>query len=490
MKGVSIMKAKEAIALIKNGDLVSVGIFFQAGFPVDLGHALAESGVKNIRLITNDPGLPNVGVGEWLINEQISSLTCSYPGTNPDAMRLIREGKLDVSIIPQGTLVEMLRALGSGIGGFYVRTGLDAYAEMKKINLPSNVKVYFGQKKERIGGKEWLFVPTFSHKPKFALVRAEVADTNGTLLFRGTATNFGPIVAGCADTVIVEVDRIVKPGQIIPGHHELVLPPNYARNKILVKSSGEKISPWLHKGKGGKTDLATFMIVKRALQEIKLGDVINPGIGIPSEIRNQKDFLKMQEEVLLQVECGALGIGPRPVAGSEHSNFIDAAGEPFSRTSNLTIFHSADAFAQIRGGKVPKVFLGGLQVGMKSVKKTSKADLSNWWMYDDKVKKDLNGIGGAMDLAQAVKDNEGCELIVLMKHVGPKGEKKIMDNYTFPVTAKAVVSKIITDKCVIEITKKGPVVTELMPWEETFESVQAATGTKLIKAKNLKKVKV
>ncbi len=494
MKGVKVMTAKEAVSLIKDGDGIVTGVFYQAGFPVDLGDALAEKGTKDLVLTTNDPGLPGVGVGKWVANGQIKHLMCSYPGTNKDAMALIREGKLSTTIFPQGTLAEMLRALGAGIGGFYVRTGLDAYNDMreKNISLPPNIFVFFGHRKETLAGeREWLFFQTPKEKPKFALIRAEEADTRGNLLFRGTATNFGPISAGCAEIVIAEVDKIVKPGELIPGPYDIILPANYARNKILVKSSGRKISPWVHKGaKGGDIDLGTFLIVKRAIKEIKPGDVINPGIGIPSNIREQREFREFMDGVLLQVECGALGIGPRPALGPGDPNFIDAAGEPFLKGGGLTVFHSADAFCQIRGGKVPKVFLGALQVGMKSAAETGKADLSNWWMYDgDKIKKDLNGIGGAMDLCAGVKDNPGTELIVLMKHTGPKGEHKILSDYTFPVTAKAVVSKIITDKCVIKITKKGPVVAELMPGE-TFERVQASTGTGLVKAKNIKNIKM
>ena len=207
------------------------------------------------------------------------------------------------------------------------------------------------------------------------------------------------------------------------------------------------------------------VIAKRAALELKDGDVVNLGIGLPTIIPN---YLPENVSLTLQSENGLLGMGATPEAGKEDPNLINAGGGYITVQQGASSFSSCDSFVIIRGGHVDVTFLGAMQVA-------ENGDLANW-MIPGKL---TPGMGGAMDLIVGAK-----KVILAMEHTA-KGSPKILKKCTLPLTAKGQVNMIITEMGVMEITDKGIVLKEIHP-EFTVEQVQEATEAQLIISDSLK----
>jgi len=212
-------------------------------------------------------------------------------------------------------------------------------------------------------------------------------------------------------------------------------------------------------------NLVREIIAKRVAKEFKDGDVVNLGIGLPTEVAN---YIDKDVEVILQSENGFIGLGPAPEEGKEDKDLVNAGGKYVTIMPGGACFDSAMSFAIIRGGHVDATVLGALQVD-------EEGNLANW-MIPGKM---VPGMGGAMDLVVGAK-----KVIVAMEHTA-KGAPKILKRCTLPLTAAKEVNLIVTEMGVIEVTDKGLVLKEIAP-NTTVEEVIAATEANLIIANDLK----
>lgn len=209
------------------------------------------------------------------------------------------------------------------------------------------------------------------------------------------------------------------------------------------------------------------IIAKRVAKEFKDGDVVNLGIGLPTEVAN---YIPDSIYVALQSENGIMGMGPSPEVIDEH--ITNAGGAFVSVLPGGCFFDSATSFGIIRGGHVDATVLGALQVD-------EKGNLANW-MVPGKM---VPGMGGAMDLVVGAK-----KVIIAMEHTA-KGKPKILKNCTLPLTAKNEVNLIITEKGVLEVTDKGLVLIEISPFS-TIDDIKSTTEANIIVSENLKTMSI
>jgi 3-oxoacid CoA-transferase B subunit len=197
------------------------------------------------------------------------------------------------------------------------------------------------------------------------------------------------------------------------------------------------------------------VIAARAAQELRPGEIVNLGIGIPNLIPGH---LGADTEIFLHTENGLLGVGPRPTDEDLDPDLVDAAKRPITALPGASYFDSASSFAMIRGGHVDVAVLGALQVG-------ERGDIANWAMPG----KDVLGVGGAMDLVVGAR-----RVIVTMTSTTPTGEAKLVRECTFPLTAREAADVIVTERAVFRIRDGSLVLAELLG-EWTVADVSSVT---------------
>lgn len=193
----------EAVGMIPEGARVMVGGFLSVGTPERLMDEIVRQSKRNLTIIANDTARPGVGVGKLIDARLVKSVVVSHIGTNPETQRQMMAGDLAVELVPQGTLIERIRAGGYGLGGVLTPTGAGTLVEE-------------GKRKIEVEGKEYLLETAI--RADFALVHAFLSDYMGNLAYALTARNYNPVIAMAADTVIATAEHIVPVGVIAPDH--------------------------------------------------------------------------------------------------------------------------------------------------------------------------------------------------------------------------------------------------------------------------------
>ena len=201
-------------------------------------------------------------------------------------------------------------------------------------------------------------------------------------------------------------------------------------------------------------------IARKVANDLKDGQYVNLGIGLPTLVAS---FLPDDKEIVLHSENGVMGVGPRPLPGEEDIDLIDAGKDFITLKPGASIFHHTDSFIMMRGGHIDVAVLGGLQV-------SQKGDLANWATNDETYPP---AVGGAMDLASGAK-----QIFVIMIHTSKDGTPKILEECTFPLTAKGVVSTVYTDLATIDVKDGQMFVREMSPGL-TKSDLISKTGAKL-----------
>ena len=444
MKQVPIITAAAAAALVKDGDTIMGGGFGMTGNPVHLLHALAESGTRNLTFIGNNVGEPGLGGGRLLRNGQLRKAIGSFFTSNPEAVQAAQRGALEVQLIPQGSLAEAIRAGGAGIGGFYTPTA-------------AGTEIAGEAETKQIDGRPFVFVPAL--RANVAFVRAWIADTAGNLVYRMTEQNFNRAMATAADLVIAEAEQIVPVGELDPN--QIHTPGCYVdylvQAQVTLADLGSSASV---KGGERKVSEAGMNMARRAFAELRRGDVVNLGIGIPTLVA---DLIRPEDGIIMHTENGMLGVGPAPEEGGALEYPVNAGKIPVTALPGSSYFDSADSFAMIRGGHIDVAIMGGLEVD-------EQANLANWAVPGQP----LLGVRGAMDLAVGAK-----RLIITMQHTNPDGSAKLVPFCTLPLTASGVVDMLVTDLAVYRFEGGQLTLRELMPGA-TLEEVRAKTSARFV----------
>lgn len=448
MKEKPVITPQEAARMVQEGQTLLVGGFGINGHPIGIMNALVDTGTGKLTYIANNVGEVGIGGGKLLRGGQIKKAIGSYFTSNPESVKAYQEGRLDVQVIPQGTLAEALRAGGAGIPAFYTPTA-------------AGTVIAEHQESREFNGQPHVLVESLTGD--IALIRAWRADKAGNLQYRMTEQNFNHACAMAGKTVIAEVEELVDIGEIpaefihTPGIFVDYLVPYH----LTVEDFGfmGKLT-----GAGVKDDPGRMNMARRALQELPPGTYANLGIGIPSLVAN---LITPEHGVTLHSENGMLGVGPSPTEGTVLDYPVNAGKMYVTAQPGTSYFDSSTSFAMIRGKHIDVAIMGGLQVDELS-------DFANWAVPG----KPLLGVGGAMDLASGAR-----RLIVTMTHVDTDGSPKIVPRCTLPLTAKNAVDMIITDLAVFEFMDGQLTLTELMPGA-TLEEVREKTSAKFVERLN------
>lgn len=442
-----------AVADIPDGASVAVaGFGLSHRFPSSLLEALADQGARDLTVYCNGLGSQGAPTAQLLAeNEQISHLVASFssrPGPPTLAEEQIIAGKLHFEVVPQGILVERMRAGGAGLAAFYTTVGVGtAVAEGKEVR--------------EFDGVEHILERAITCD--YAILRGYRADRFGNVQFRGGSRNFNDAFAKAARTAIIEVEEIVEVGELDPQDVDL---PGVFISRVVQSTTKIDVSQLPQRANrsadsrreyDGKPALSRQEIGRRAAALMPDGAVVNLGAGLPNQAVNYLEG----RAVTLHGENGILGYGRFVGIDEADPDFHDAGGNFIGVLPGASFFDSVTSFEIARGKRLDAVVLGAYQVG-------ANGDLANW----ANPGRPGGGIGGAMDLAVGARS-----VIVTMEHVDSKGRPKLVETCDYPITASACTDVIVTDLALLRRdTDAGGFVLEEVAAGFTVEEVLERTG--------------
>lgn len=441
----------EAVADIPDGAHVAIaGFGVTHRFPSSLITALRAHGAKGLTVYCNGLGQQGHPTAHMLAeNGQIAKLVASFtsrPGPPSVAEQQILNGEMAYEMVPQGTLVERMRAGGAGIAAVYTPAGVGtAVAEGKEVR--------------EFDGVPYLLERAI--RTDYALLRAHRADRMGNVSFRGASRNFNDSFAKAARVAIIEVEELVEVGELAP--HEIDLPGAFVSRVVLetvridLDSLPRRAARAADTGReyAGKPALTRQEIGRRVAALVPPGSLINLGAGLPNLVANYLNG----REVVLHGENGVLKYGGFVTDGERDPDMHDAGGNFITLEPGASFFDSVTSFEIARSGRLTAVVLGAYQVG-------GRGDLANWAVPG----RPGGGIGGAMDLAVGAR-----QVIAMLEHVDSKGRPKLVERCAYPVTAPDCVDVIATDLALLTRTAEGGFRLDEIAAGFTVEEVLALT---------------
>ncbi|HXY05876.1 MAG TPA: 3-oxoacid CoA-transferase subunit A [Burkholderiaceae bacterium] len=200
---VKVVALEQAVAKIPDGASLMIGGFMGVGTPERLMDEIVRQRKRGLTVIANDTAMPGIGIGKLISAQAVRKAVVSHIGLNPETQQKMIRGEIEVELVPQGTLIERIRAAGFGLGGILTPTGVGTDAEA-------------GKRKIDVNGSQYLLETPL--RADFALVESFLSDYYGNLVYALTARNFNPVIAMAASTVIVDATHIVPVGMISPDH--------------------------------------------------------------------------------------------------------------------------------------------------------------------------------------------------------------------------------------------------------------------------------
>lgn len=441
---------QEAVADIADGSTIAVaGFGVGHRFPSTLLQALAAAGPRRLRIVANSlgsgPTSPETLVTAGLVDRLVLSFS-ARPGRRSPAEERIEAGEIDLELVPQGILVERMRAAGAGLPAFYSPT---------TVGTP----LAAGKEVRTFGGREYVLEEALP--VDVALLRAHRADRSGNVEFRGSTRNFNPSFAAGARVAIVEVDEIVERGGIPAEAVGLpdVLVTRVVRSQVSVVPDAAALGrrpPASRRTYHGRPALSRLQMGERVARLLPDGGCVNLGAGLPTLV----SVHLAGRDVRLHAENGVLGYGAQVPADEEiDADLFDAGGGFVRSQPGMSFFDSVTSFEIARSGRLSAVVLGGYQVD-------AEGDLANWTAPGQVG----GGIGGAMDLVAG-----GSTLIVVMEHCDRNGGAKLVERCSYPVTGRRCVDVVVTDLGLFRRTDEGFVLEEIADGF-TPDEVFALTG--------------
>lgn len=447
-----VSSAAEAVADIPDGARIAVaGFGISHRFPSTLLEELRAQGAKDLTVYCNGLGSQGAPTAQLLAeNQQISTLVASFssrPGPPTLAEEQILAGTLDFEVVPQGILVERMRAGGAGIPAFYTEVGAGTHVAAGK-----DVRYFDGKPHIMERG-----ITT-----DYAILRGYRADRYGNVQFRGGSRNFNDSFAKAAEVAIIEVEEILDVGELAP--EEIHLPGVFisrvveTTTQVDVKSLPQRSARPAESRReyNGKPALSRAEIGRRAAALLNDGDVINLGAGLPNQVVNYLDG----RNVVLHAENGMLNYGGFTEIERADPDFHDAGGNFIDVLPGVSFFESVTSFEIARGKRLDAVVLGAYQVG-------GNGDLANWAHPE----RPGGGIGGAMDLAVGARS-----VIVTMEHIDSKGRPKLVPECEYPITAAQCTNLVVTDLALLRNSHQGQFVVEEVADGFTIDEVLELTG--------------
>jgi 3-oxoacid CoA-transferase len=417
-----VESAAAAVSDAADGSVVGIsGFGVVHGFPIDLISALRNLRLKDLVLVCNSLGAAPVHPVALVKEGQVSKLIAAFSaraGGVADSATSLSPVPLEIELVPQGILVERLRAAGAGLGAFYSPVGSDTLLAR-------------GKERREFDGRSYVLEESLHLD--FALIYARTADRAGNLSFRGANQNFAPSFAKGAKVVIAQVDQIVEVGELKAEDIDL---PGIFVDRV-VRAASPRVPQWTDARKDrerreylGRMGRSPHEVAAKIASLLSEGSYVNLGVGMPTMV---SDHLRGRD-VVLHAENGILGYGTRVAIELADVDMFNAGAEPVSLEKGASFFDSVAAFEMARSGRLDAVVLGAFQVD-------AQGSFANWTT----PRMGGGAIGGAMDLL--VRPGK---LIIAMRHCERSGEPKIVSECQYPVTGTRCVDLIVTDLAIIE----------------------------------------